>query len=174
MLLALVVALVLPSAGSAHIIPRPAFIAQGAETTISLDVPNERAPHATVGVVITVPRGIMVVSAEPTPGWKAAIAGQTVQWVGNRLTGGKMATFGVGLLTDLAPGPVTLDAVQRYDDGQSVTWKIPFSVVPGAEPASSSGSNRGRAAISAAIAIVIVVGSLALLLRSRRRRTRSS
>jgi uncharacterized protein YcnI len=163
-------ALAVPMAGSAHIVPQPAFIAQGAETTISLDVPNERAPHTTTGVEVTAPRGFTVVSVEQTPGWTATTNGRTVTWTGGRLTGVSTARFGVGLLTDVAPGPVTLDAVQRYDDAQSVTWKIPFSVVPGAEPA-SSGPDRGRIALGAFVAACVVAGTLGMLLRSRRRKS---
>jgi len=172
-LASLVVVLMLPASGLAHIIPQPDFIARGAEITIFLDVPNERAPHATVAVDFTAPPGFSVVSAEPTKGWKATIAGPTVTWAGGRLTGGDSVRFGVGLVTNLPPGPVTLDAVQRYDDHQSVTWRIPFSVVPGAVP-TSSGMNAGRIALAAIVAAGIVAATLGLLLRSRRRRRRSS
>ena len=65
---------------------------------------------------------------------------------------------------------MTLEAVQRYDDAQQVTWKIPFTVVPGAESGSSPGSNGDRIALGVAVAVGVVAGTLALLLRTRRRR----
>ena len=77
--------------------------------------------------------------------------------------------------TDVPPGPVTLEAVQRYDDGQSVTWKIPFTVVPGAESALVVGLEHGDGSRSAwRSPSASSAARSALLLRTRRRRRGNS
>ena len=56
----LVAALGLPAAAAAHITIAPPFVEDGVETEISLTVPNERPPHATVAVRATMPAGISI------------------------------------------------------------------------------------------------------------------
>lgn len=164
-------ALVSAAAAGAHILPQPTFVATGARTTISLTVPNERAPHATVGVVVELPRRFTVVSTPPTPGWEATAAGRTVTWGGGRLRGAETATFRIELETDAEPGPVTLAAVQRYDDGRSVNWDVPLSVVPGQLGGGEQAADGATSwTIPVAVAILVVGGSGAALLLARRRR----
>lgn len=164
------VTLVSASAAGAHILPQPTFVAQGAPTTISLAVPNERAPHSTVGVVVTLPRRFTIDSTPPTDGWDVTTEGRTVTWAGGPLRGTETATFHIELQTDAEPGPVTLEAVQRYDDGRSVDWKVPLSVVPGQLGTEAGSDGGGSWVIPIAVLVLVVAGSIVALVLVRRRR----
>lgn len=167
----LLVASLATGSAAGHILPSPTFIAQGSPTTISLAVPNERAPHATVGVELIVPRRFTATSVGTTAGFTETRRGQTITWRGGRIQGSNLATFRVALETDAEPGPVTIAMRQRYDDGRSVNWKVPLAVVPGQPGTTQPGNDTG---IGWPVPIMIVLGvvaaSLAVLLLLRRHR----
>ena len=61
-LLLLAAALALPAAAAAHVTIAPPFVEAGVATEISMSVPNERPPHATVALAATMPAGVSVES----------------------------------------------------------------------------------------------------------------
>ena len=135
----------------AHVIASPTFLAQGSTETIELAVPNERDAPMTA-FAVTVPDGIAIKAAEPTAGWDAAVDGRTATWSGGSVPSVLSETFGLTIEANVEPGPVELDAEQRYADGK-VRWPVSLTIVPGTGPSSSGGSGL-------VIGVIVVVGVL--------------
>lgn len=150
----------------AHVTASPAFVAQGVETELSIAVPNERAPKSTIGLVVTLPPGIALISAGSPAGWTSEVRGNQATWEGDRISGTDTVRFTMRVRAAAAPGTVTLDAAQRYDDAAAVRWKTSLTIVPG--PA-ASGSSHGRLAVGIGAAVLLVLATLMALQRTRRR-----
>lgn len=168
-LVVLVVVLALPAGAAAHVTISPPFVEDGVETEITFTVPNERPPHATVAVSITLPAGIAIVSASAPAGWSAAVAGSTVTWSGERLEGRSEIALPLRVVADVRAGTYAPAASQTYDDGATVRWKSDLSVLP-ATGAAAPDQRPWAAIAAAAVGLALIAGSL-LLLRLLRRRS---
>ena len=166
-LLLLAAALALPVAATAHVTIAPPFVDAGVETEISMTVPNERPPNATVALEATMPTGISIVSASAPAGWTATVDGSKVTWSGGRITGRNEVVFPVRIKAVVPAGTYGVTAGQRYDDGAEVRWKSDLSVLPASGDAAPA--ERPWPAIAAAIVGIVVIGGSLLILRRLRR-----
>jgi hypothetical protein len=166
-LAAVAVALLLPAGAAAHVTIAPPFVQDGIESTIAFQTPNERPPHATVGLSVTAPPGIAVDSAKAPKGWQAKISGSTVSWTGGKLTGRTTVDFPVTITAKVRAGTHPFAATQTYDDGATVKWDAGLSVLPAT--GAQTPKQHPWGAIAAAIAgLLVIVGSVLLLRRARR------
>jgi uncharacterized protein YcnI len=158
-------ALALPAAALAHVTVVPSFLDAGERTTLALDTPNERPPHAMVGLTLRVPDGIDLSPVSAPPGWTLDLARRTAVWSGGKVGPGGDERFRIAATTRLAPTAVRLTAVQRYDDGATVRWTVPLTVLPASK---APKEHLWPAFLAGALGLVVIVGGLAFLrLRSR-------
>jgi hypothetical protein len=160
------VALAVPPLAAAHVTVLPSFLEAGKRTTLVFASPNERPPHAVTRLTVTAPDGVDLAAGPPTPGWTTAARGPRAVWSGGRTLPGHAGEFRVAATTRLAPGGVVLVAVQRYDDGKTVRWTIPFTILPGDD---APAQHLWPALIAGAVGVVAITGGLAYL-RLRRAR----
>jgi hypothetical protein len=158
-----VLVLIAVTPAAAHVIPQPAYLTPGEQTTITFAAPNERPPHRLVGLTITAPAGIKLANAPAPRGWTLSIAGRTATWSGITAL---QDPFRILTSTSLEPGIVKLQAVQRYDDGGLVRWNVAFTILPAATP---TPREHVLPAIVTAILGLVVIGLLLFRMRDRRR-----
>ena len=157
-------ALAFASSAAAHVVSTPAFLSAGASGTLSLTVPNERDEPMN-GFAVTVPSEFRIVHAHPASGWDQAAEGSTATWTGGSLAPSSETTFALELEAPTEPGPARLEAVQRYADGDVVTWDVDLTVTPESEPPSQ---NLGWALLTAVIGLTVIIAvGVALLRRTR-------
>lgn len=161
-------ALALPAWAGAHVTLSPPFVEAGVETTVAFETPNERPPHATVGLVVEAPAGVSFSAVTPPKGWRLHLETTRVEWTGGRIEGARTFEFRVRVLARTRAGNQVFRAVQRYDDGEDVRWPATLSVLP-AEGAAAPSQHLGRALAAAAAGLVALAGSLVVLRRLRRR-----
>ena len=156
-LCALAVALVTSGGASAHVVPVPQFLPTGVRT-VSFAVPNERREPMS-GLTIDVPAGFRIVRAHPTAGWTATVDGSTSTWRGGPLAHLALETFRLDVDVTSRPGPVTLDTMQLYPSGKTVSWPATLTVVPGQDDEQSR-QTAGWALIAAiaGVGLVVVAG----------------
>jgi uncharacterized protein YcnI len=65
-------ALAVPAAAQAHVTVQPTSVPAGAQTVLSVRVPNERDDASTVKVDVKLPPGFAAASWASTPGWRCA------------------------------------------------------------------------------------------------------
>ena len=159
---AALVALVLAPLASAHVTVLPTFLEQGKQSKLVFTAPNERAPHSVIDLTVTFPRGVDLSAVSPPTGWQVTVVPSNARWTGGRTAPGTTTEYPIDARTDLPPGAVTVYAVQRYDDGQSVRWAIPFTIDPSS---SSPREHVGLAVIVAVVGFVVIVGGLVLIRR---------
>ena len=164
----LAAALILPAGAAAHVAIAPPFVENGVATEISLTVPNERPPHATVAIRATMPAGISIESAAAPEGWSATVSGSMVTWSGGRIEGRGEIAFSLRILADVSAGTYAVAASQSYDDGATVQWKSDLSVLP-TTGAAAPDKRPWSAIVAAGVGTVVIVGSLLFLRRLRRR-----
>jgi len=162
--LAALAALALPAAAQAHVTVLPTYLEQGKRTELVFTAPTERAPHAVTDFTITFPRGVELSAVSPPSGWQLIVVPANARWTGGRTSPGSATDFRIEARTEIPPGAVTVYAAQRYDDGKSVRWTIPFTITP---PANSPGEHIWPAVIAAVVGFVLIVGGL-LFVRSRK------
>ena len=162
---AAVVALFVAAPASAHVVATPSFIATGSSATLSLSAPNERDVPMT-GFSVTVPDGFTIEHAHAAGPWTSTIAASTVNWTGGTLPAGAATEFGIQLAASGEPGPAELETEQRYPGGEVVRWRVPITVVPGAE---SPSQNLELAAIIGLMGLLIVAAVVLLVWRRRDR-----
>ena len=162
------IGLIIPAAASGHVTIAPPFVEQGIETTISFATPNERPPHATTSLAVTAPAGIAVVSATAPTGWSSAVAGSTVTWSGGSLENRSTASFSMTVRAEAPAGTYAFQAIQTYDDGETVDWKADLGVLP-ASGAAAPKEHPWGAVATALAGIVVIAGSLVGLRFLRRR-----
>ena len=156
---AVLAVLVLPAGALAHVTIDPPFVYDGVESEIAFEAPNERAPHATIELRTTAPRGVRIISATAPAGWRAVVSGSKVTWTNGRIEGtARQVAFPVRVLARVRAGTYSFTSAQRYDDGATVKWKADLSVLPatgaaapkqhpwGAIVAALAGARRDRAA----------------------------
>ena len=140
---AVVAALALPAAASAHVTLQPNTAPANGFTRLDVRVPTERDDAATVKVDVQLPPGFAFVSYEPRPGWDVAVQRQKadepieveggfevdeqvtrITWSGGRIEPGEFIDFGLSLrMPDGQAGQqLTFKALQTYDDGEVVRW----------------------------------------------------
>ncbi len=163
----LAASLLFPAAAAAHLTISPPYVEDGVETTISLSVPNERPPHATVAVAVSVPPGFSIVGASSPAGWKSVVNGSTVTWSGGRIAARDQLVVPLRVLARTRAGTASLAARQTYDDGASVRYTADLSVLPASGAATPS--ERPWAAITAAIVGIVVIGGSLAVARLLRR-----
>jgi uncharacterized protein YcnI len=161
----LVSGLVLAAPAAAHVIASPTYVPGGDTSTIMLSVPNERGEPMT-GVIITVPQGFRIVSADPVGEWNPTVQGMTATWAGGGLPGNATANVTLALQAPKEPGAVTLLAEETYGDGGIVRRPVALTVVPGAKPSQNLGT-----ALVVGILGLLVVTTLVVLRRQRRARS---
>ena len=167
--MAFAVALALPAAAAAHVTISPPFVDDGVDAEIAFTTPNERPPHATVGLRATAPPGFNVVSAAAPAGWSAAVDGSTVTWSGGRLEGTASARFPLRIRARVRAGTYSFTAAQTYDDNAVVRWQAPLSVLPATGTAAPAQHPWG--AIAAALAGIVVIAASLIGVRLVRRRS---
>ena len=160
--------LMLPASAAAHITIAPPFVEDGVTTEISLTVPNERPPHATVALRATIPPGISIESATAPEGWRALVDGSTVTWSAGRIEGRGEIAFSLRILASVSAGTYAIAASQTYDDGATVQWKSDLSVLP-TTGATTPDQRPWPAIVAAGVGTIVIVGSLLLIRRLRRR-----
>jgi uncharacterized protein YcnI len=161
---ALSAALVLATPVAAHVTVVPPFVSAGDTASVSLTAPNERNEPMT-GFEVAVPSEFLIVHAHPADGWDESTQGSTATWTGGSLAPGAEATFRLELEAPGAPGTNELEAVQRYSDGDVVTWAVELTVTP---ESGSSSQNLGWALVTALIGIAVVAAVGVTLLRRTR------
>ena len=149
---------------AAHITLVPPILSAGDAATLSLTGPNERDEPMT-GFAVSVPSEFRIVHAHPADGWESSVHGSTAIWTDGSLAPGAEATFRLELEAPTEPGPAQLEAVQRYRDGDVVTWDIGLTVTPGS---AASSQNLGWALVTAVIGVVVMTAiGIAFLRRTR-------
>jgi hypothetical protein len=161
---ALTVALMASGGASAHVVPAPQFLPTGVQT-VDFAVPNER-PEPMSGLTIVVPSGLRIVRAHPAAGWAATVDGSTSTWRGGPLAHLALETFRLDVDVTARPGPVTLDSIQLYPSGKTVSWPATLTVVPGQDDEQSP--NVGWALIAAIVGVGLVVIAGVAVLAARR------
>jgi hypothetical protein len=158
-------ALVVAGPARAHIDATPAFLVVDGTETISLTAHNDRAVPMD-GFAVTASAGLRIEDVGELEGWTGSTDGMTATWTGNRLAAEDAGTFSVVLEAPSAPGPVSLQAEQRYPDGGALTWPVPLTVVP-ADESSSTG-----AWVYAVVAVGLLLAAMGVALAWRRRDAR--
>ena len=192
------------SAAYAHIRVTSADASPGAESAkLVFRVPTESDTASTTSVSITLPEKtpFAYVSAETKPGWKAAVDTETLPkpakvgefTVTKAVRSVTWTTDGDGIAPDqfdefaLAVGPIpdadkiSFVAVQKYSDGQVVTWdqnqtgaKEPEHPAPTLELATPDRADPYHSTRSAdwfsGAALLVAVGTAVAVLRQNRRR----
>jgi hypothetical protein len=158
---------VLPDSALAHVTISPTYVEADKTATIRFETPNERPPHATVGLVIEAPPGVAFESAPAPPGWKLELQTTRATWTGGRIVGVRTVAFPIRVLARTRAGNQTFRAVQSYDDGEQVRWPAALSVLPAAGNDAPS-QHVGRALAAGAVGLLLLVGSF-LVIRLLRR-----
>ena len=166
--LLLAVALLLAPAAAAHVALSPAFVEAGVGSTIRFDTPNEREGHVTTALRLEAPAGVELAAVAAPPGWRLALDDGVATWTGGRIEGTDVVSFRVEVTARTEPGNQTFQAVQRYDDGESVEWDAALTVVP-ATGDNAPSQQLGRAVAAGAVGLAVIAISLLILWRIRRR-----
>jgi hypothetical protein len=166
-------ALALPAAAVAHVIPAPPFASAGEPTLVVFDVVNERDRRATVALELEPLPGFELVPQAPPPGWSASRRDGGVVWTGGRIEGVDSLGFPAEVTATVRAGAYAFRAVQLYDDGEEVEWDAAFTVLPATGDAAPA-QHAGRALVAGAVGLVVVLGSLVALHLVRRRRAQRS
>jgi len=138
-------ALAVPAAAQAHVTVQPTSVPAGAETVLSVRVPNERDDAATVKVDVKLPPGFVSASWEAVPGWSVRAVkqklskpvqtddgpideqvGEIVWTAAGRKAGIQPGEFRDFPLSVVIPGKagetLTFKALQTYSNGSVVRW----------------------------------------------------
>jgi uncharacterized protein len=142
---ALAGALIAPAAAAAHVTVQPASAPAGAETVLTVRVPNERDDASTVKVDVRLPPGFVSAAWESMPGWSVRAVKQKLRkpiqtddgpideqisevvWTASsKGTGIQPGEFRDFPLSVLIPGKagqtLTFKALQTYSNGSVVRW----------------------------------------------------
>lgn len=163
----LAVAAVAPSA-LAHVTLSPPFVDRGVPAKVVFETPNEREGRATTSLRLEAPAGIELEPETAPAGWRLELAAGVATWTGGRIEGTDVVEFPLSVTARTAAGVQTFRAVQGYDDGESVRWEAPLTVLPA--PAGEAPSQRlGRAFVAGAVGLGVIGISMLVLWRARRR-----
>jgi uncharacterized protein YcnI len=169
---AVLVALIVASAASAHAIVSPPVAVDKTLQQFTLSVPTEKSGATTTEIELTVPSGFAIDSFEPPPaGWKEQVQSrgsgesavvEKVTWTGGHVPTDQDAVFRFNASTGGAK-TYTFAVRQTYSDGSVVDWSGPESSdtpAPTVEGVSSIGGAGGSSILSI---VALVVGALGLL-----------
>jgi len=172
---ALVGALVLAAAASAHAIMSPAVVkAENTLQQFTLSVPTEETGAITTKIVLTVPSQFAIDSFEPPPApWKMVTKStgsgdsevfQQVTWTGGRTPTGLDSVFRFNGSIAKA-GTVMFKVTQYYSNGKVVSWSDPSEAsdtpAPRVEALSSFSSSSGTSTIEI-VALVLAIAALVI------------
>jgi len=138
-------ALAVPAAAQAHVTVQPTSAPAGAETVLTVRVPNERDDASTVKVDVKLPPGFVSASWEAIPGWSVRAVkqklskpvqtddgpideqvGEIVWTAAGRKAGIQPGEFRDFPLSVVIPGKagetLTFKALQTYSNGSVVRW----------------------------------------------------
>jgi len=138
-------ALAVPAAAQAHVTVQPTSAPAGAETVVTVRVPNERDDASTVKVDVKLPPGFVSASWEAIPGWSVRAVkqklskpvqtddgpideqvGEIVWTAADRKAGIQPGEFRDFPLSVVIPGKagqtLTFKALQTYSNGSVVRW----------------------------------------------------
>jgi len=162
------VALAVVSTAAAHVTLSPAFVEAGVGSTIHFDTPNEREGRVTISLELEAPPGVELTTVAAPSGWELALDDGVATWTGGRIEGTDVVSFPLEVTARTEPGNQTFRAVQRYDDGESVSWDASLTVVPATGDDAPS-QQLGRAVAAGAVGLGVIAISLVVLWRVRRR-----
>ena len=165
LIVATAVALIIPTAASAHVTIQPSFVEDGVETEISFQTPNERPPNETVSLSVRAPPGISIDSASSPPGWNADVSGSSVTWTGGRLVDRTTTSFPVRVTAKVRAGTYSFAATQAYSDNAKVKWNADLTVLP----ASGAAAPKEHPWAAIVVGIVVVLSTIVGLYFFRRR-----
>jgi len=158
-----------PAEASAHGTIRPALAAPGSTPDFTIVVPVTAQSPPVVGLSVSAPAGVRLVSAASSPPrWSATISGSTVTWRGGPIPPGSFDSFGFRASVPTSPGTISFSARELYADGPAPPFKLNvvlFADAQGDPPAADEGT-RTLATFALAVAIVAVVLAAAALLLS--------
>jgi hypothetical protein len=169
---ALLSALLLAGAATAHLTPEPAFLAAGGKQRIVLTVHNDRDATMT-GFRLTVPAGFRILGTGGDGSWNESVDGAAASWTGGRLDAFEPTTFEVDLeAAAVEPGGVVLRGDQLYADGNPLSWPVALTVVPPGESPTGGEGLGSTAIVILAVLGALVVASFTLVFWQRRRDAR--
>ena len=154
-------------AAAAHVTAQPAFVAVGVEATVSFDAPNERDRPMTALEVIA-PEGVELLAADAPRGWRGQVRGGRASFTGGSLPTGATLLFPVRVRASGEPRAAVFRATQHFDDGATVRWETPLTLLPGSA-ADKPDEHPARALLAAVVGVAVIAVSLLLLRRLRRR-----
>jgi uncharacterized protein YcnI len=166
---AVVAALAVTSAASAHVHVSPPVGLAGSSQAFTLSVPTEKANATTTRIELTPGPGFSIGSIAPAPGWKIDIVktGKSDEAVVSKVTwsGGSIPLGQAALLQFLGSstkaGTYSLTVKQTYSDGSVVDWSGPESSdTPAARLELKSLLGGGGSSILALVALVLAAVAL--------------
>jgi uncharacterized protein YcnI len=136
---------VLPALAAAHVEIAPDSVRAGAETVLTVRVPNELDDASTVKLDLKLPPGFAVAAFEPQPGWSVKVVKQKLAtpvqtddgpiaegvtemiWTGSgtgagEIPPGAFMQFPISVLIPDHAGTLTFKALQTYSNGTVVRW----------------------------------------------------
>ncbi len=151
----------------AHVTPTPPFAEVGVPTRVVFETPNEREGRVTTSLRLEAPTGIELGPVSAPAGWRLELAGRVATWTGGRLGGTDVVDFPLSVTARTHAGVQTFEAVQGYDDGESVRWDASLTVLP-APTAQAPSQRLGRALVAGAVGLGVIGLSMLVLWRARR------
>ncbi len=167
-LLAGALALSIAPLAAAHVTVSPPFVDDGVASVVVFQTPNERPPHATTSLRLEAPAGIDLAISDPPPGWQLNVSEGVATWTGGRIENSSVVAFPLQVTAHTNAGLQTFEAVQGYDDGESVRWRTTLTVLPATGDEAPS-QHVERAAVAGAVGLGVIAVSLLVLWRTRRR-----
>jgi uncharacterized protein YcnI len=158
---AAVAGLALPACAWAHGTIRPGLAAPGSTQEFTVLIPVTAQSPPVVGLSVTAPRGVNIVSAASAPPrWSATVRGATVTWRGGPIPPGSFDSFGFKASLPPRPGPVSFDARELYAGGAAPPFKLSVVLFERAAAPSTAANDDGTrtlALFALVLAIVAVV-----------------
>jgi uncharacterized protein YcnI len=158
-----------PAAALAHGTIRPALAAPGSTQDFTVVIPVTAQSPPVVGLSVSAPSGVGVVSAASSPPrWSATINGSTVTWRGGPIPPGSFDSFGFRASVPATPGTVSFSARELYADGAAPPFKLNVVLFGDGrgDPVAADEGTRTLAIFALVVAIVAVVLAAAALVLS--------
>src|SRR5262245_7242 len=167
-LLGAATALALAPVAASHVTASPSFVSVGTPAIVVFHTPNERPPHATTSLRLQAPAGVDLAVSDPPQGWQLSVSEGVATWTGGRIEKSSVVAFPLQVTANTETGLQTFDAVQGYDDGESVAWQTTLTVLPATGDEAPS-QRVDRAVVAGAVGLGVIAVSLLALWRIRRR-----